>query len=173
MKNFMYILKYLFLVIVFFGCSPSKNPEIGSDTSKVGLVLKGNYSHSDTVQVYICDTISINWDNCNNDIIEDTYYAAAIVYYNESKCRMTEAIINSNVTSAKICNLDRNLFAGEVAFLFIDKLENLPYASIFQVQFDVLTIDCPYLYGIPEGIYENRYSWSHKICVYLQSNQDI
>ncbi len=122
------------------------------------------------ILIKLFDNVSFYWDNSTSRIVEDKHFKQVFDEFSINQKRIAALITDTTKTSAKICGSDKvkdNLLLGDLAFLLIDKIKKLPYAYVFNMQFDVLAADCEYPVGLYYYINNNRYQVMKKVSAYL------
>ncbi|MDJ1481568.1 hypothetical protein QNI16_13800 [Cytophagaceae bacterium YF14B1] len=115
--------------------------------------------------------VSFNWDNDCSRIVEDSLYRSLVTTFSTKQHSTIRLILDTTITSARVCTFDKNLLVGDLAFLVIDKIKGIHYALVFNVQFDVFQADCPYPFGLFSYINKYRSEAYTKVELYL--NQDL
>ena len=54
--------------------------------------------------------------------------------------------------------VEDKLTKGQMAFIVLDQLEDIPYALVFKTQYCVMYMDCPYIGGLIESIENNKHA---------------
>ncbi|MDJ1501235.1 hypothetical protein [Xanthocytophaga agilis] len=115
--------------------------------------------------------VSFNWDNDCSRIVEDSLYRSLVTTFSTKQHSTIRLILDSTITSARVCAFDKNLLVGDLAFLLIDKIKGIPYALVLNVQFDVFQADCYYPVGLFSYINKYRSEVYKKVELYF--NQDL
>jgi hypothetical protein len=108
------------------------------------------------VEIQIIDDIAIRWDNNTHLIIEDNLWSTIDSVYSNDKSLIINEILNVKLTPAKSCSIERNLYVGDIVFIIINKIENLPLINIINTQCDFFESGCPYPIGMFDAINIDR-----------------
>jgi len=151
------ILPIFVLLICSTSFAQARFPDLPKDTLPDSLVL-----------VELSEGTSINWSVRSSKIVHDRYFSLAEKMFPLNKKILIDLIADSTETSVTACGIDRMLTRGELAFLLIDEIKNLPNRSIIDMQFDVLEWNCPYPLYYLDFINHNRVDIRKKVKLYLK-----
>ena len=130
---------------------------------KAGIV-----SPKDTILIKFKGShISFNGSNSKNQIIDDMLYRDLLKSFKNERGFIINQITDVTPTLATTCGKKNNLVIGDLAFLLIDKIENLPFFEISHVQCDVYNTACPYPSGYFNAIENHRVDIQHNVKTYL------
>lgn len=121
--------------------------------------------------IEINSEIKFNWDNSTSKIVEDELWNNLKTLYQTHKRTLIKEVGNHEITSAKVCKVKDKLTKGQMAFIVLDQLEDIPYALVFRSQYCVKYIDCPYLGGLIESI-ENNQDASSQLMNYFYKEKE-
>ncbi len=106
--------------------------------------------------IEINSDIKFNWDNATSKIIKDKLWKKLKTSYQTHKKTLIQEVSNHKLTKAKVCKVKGYLTKGQMAFIILDQLEDIPYALIFKAQYCISYLDCPYIGGLIESIKYNK-----------------
>jgi len=102
---------------------------------------------------------TVIWKNLTSQFVEDSSYFALKSRVTNNKMDFVKMILDSTETNAVACSYKLHLAKGDLAFIILHKLYNLPLFEIYESQLDVLKYDCPY----PDGMFELLHKERKKI----------
>lgn len=111
--------------------------------------------------------ILFNWNNSTGRIVEDALFHALVLRFKTDKTYLIDQITNLSVTAAIACGREDKLLIGDLAFLIIDKINNLPFFEITNAQCDVFKKGCPYPIGYFDVIKKDRLRIKERVKQYL------
>ncbi len=112
---------------------------------------------SNSVQlIEINSEIKFNWDNSTSKIVDDELWIKLKTSFQTHKRTLIKEVSNHELTNAKVCKVEDKLTKGQMAFIALDQLEGIPYALVFEIQYCIMYIDCPYIGGLIESIENNK-----------------
>lgn len=109
----------------------------------VATTVETKNSGDSIILIQLSDSIQFHWDNRKYVIIDDRLFRRAAMAFRKNKDIVVEQIINEEKTSARVCGMERNLVIGDLAFLLIDEIENIPHIDALHVQWDAFDFECP------------------------------
>ncbi len=121
----------------------------------------------DVILIEVINDKYLNWDNCKYEIVKDKFWIELKKDYLLNKVKYIELIEDTNSTNAYICGLRKNLVKGDIAFLIIDEVDNIPFFSVFHVQWDVFNNNCKYPDGLFSSLNKKRSFFKSKLLEYL------
>ncbi len=195
MKKLLKISSILFLSLAIFSCSKqtqdtklidSLNSELTSRINNLNDMIDSlenenfrlkhenfnlenfyNQINRDVIFIEVINDKYLNWDNCKYEIVKDKFWIELKKDYLSNKVEYIELIEDTTNTDAYICGLRKNLVKGDIAFLIVDEVENIPYAYVFKTQWDVFYLNCKYPGGLFSSLNNNRYHFKSKLLEYL------
>jgi hypothetical protein len=161
--------------IALVACNPSQNEEMkevaGDGTSHTAL----NKDHLDTlkdtrfsrpaIEKQINDTLlkidvlpnmAIHWNNRSGKLMEDSLLQKINDQFPAYKLALANEIRNTAPTSARACPGNITVTTGDLAFLIIDKAQDIPLYDLTHFQLDVLQAGCLYPYGLFDVLDKHR-----------------
>ena len=108
------------------------------------------------VYITIGEEIAINWDNQSSSIVEDSLYDSIMERIDSLRTSLVHKISDKETTTAVSCNKATPLAKGDIAFILINKIENIPYFEAYGVQWDSYSLDCKYHHGMLDYVELNR-----------------
>lgn len=126
-----------------------------------------NQIENGDVLISLNDSISFHWDNQKYKFVEDSLWKLLENDYQNLEPVLIDLILDTNESQAKICSIERNLYKGDLSFLVLDKINNLPYIDIFHTQWDSFDVDCNYPGGMLWYINKNRSEIKQSVSNYL------
>ena len=171
---------YLLLALILLvSCEPASNKTDNSgnlNETDLGLENTSNLSvqeernkewNIETPEIIICG-VAIEWDNSKSDFTENSGFSELKVKFQANKSELITEILNEEITKAWSCNDSRQLTKGELSFAFIKKITSLPLGEIFNMQWDVFEINCPYPIGLFSYVSKNRSTVVDKLTDYFK-----
>lgn len=191
MKKLLKISSILFLSLAIFSCSKrtqdsklidSLNSEFTSRINNLNDMIDSlehekfklkhenfnlenfyNQINRDVILVEVTNDKYLNWDNCKYEIVKDKFWIELKKDYLSNKVEYIELIEDTTNTDAYICGLRKNLVKGDIAFLIIDEVDNIPLFSVFDIQFDVFDNNCKYPNGLFSSLNKKRSFFKSKL----------
>jgi hypothetical protein len=151
----------------------NKNTNLKINTNKRVCAFSLDEAEDDTDSVLLIrlsDDISIHWNNKSQDIVNDALLSSIRASFTDIKQNLVDQILNTSVTPARICSTKRNLVVGDMAFLLIDKIKDVPFFQVFGIQCDFFERDCKYPYGMFDYMNNYREEAKSKLELYLTSH---
>ena len=108
--------------------------------------------------IEINSVIKLNWNNSTSKIVEDKLWKKLKTGYQTHKKTLILEVNNHELTNAKVCKVEGKITKGQMAFIILDQLEYIPYALVFNNQYCVMYMNCPYIGGLIESIKNNKNS---------------
>jgi hypothetical protein len=137
-----------------------------------GITYPENEGEEENViRIELTDKINFNWDNSSSSIIDDSLFALSKEAYSSQKKEIIQLVDSKKQTKAEVCKLEGTLTQGQMAFIFLDQMEAIPYAKVFQQQYCVVYLDCPYIGGLIASIDYNEKA-SEQLMEYLLHSSD-
>lgn len=134
---------FLTCIILFCSCSnghskfvKAKEPAIRSiKASKKESIILVSFSDKD---------VAFYWNISTGSIVEDSLFKKLKRIYKRKRDYLIDQVSDTTRTTASVCHdLKRKLLMGDMAYLLLDKMENLPFFEITHIQCDVIENDCP------------------------------
>jgi len=184
MKKLLKISSILFLSLAIFSCSKqtqdiklidSLNSEFTSRINilydKIDSLERENFNlenfhnqiNRDVILIEVINDKYLNWDNCKYEIVKDKFWIELKKDYLLNKVKYIKLIEDTTNTDAYICGLRKNLVKGDIAFLIIDEVDNIPLFSVFDIQFDVFDNNCKYPNGLFSSLNKKRSFFKSKL----------
>ena len=139
-------------IIIFFCLTSCTTNNHDPKTEDKNPQIESKVSLSPSVDTFVLikfdKNIMLNWDNKTGRIKEDSLFNKIISDFENNKYVLINKLADTSETKAMTCH--KNLVVGDLAFLIIDKVKQLPFFEITKVQCDHFTNECPY----PEGYFE-------------------
>lgn len=129
-----------------------------------------NVNCIDTILVNLSNEVSFKWSNVSHEIVEDKLFLKIKKQFSQHYLSIVEDISNTTLTKAIECTSHRQLPIGDLAFLLIDKINNIPYFSVLGTQLDAFTNGCEYPKSLFDYLKFNRLEAKSKLKVYLENN---
>ena len=159
MQNYFFILS-----IIILGCTQPKIKSISSNID--GQVLSFSAIH-----ILLFDDISVTWNSSTNDFEKDIFYKKLQKDIHKYKFILTNMIADTTDVNVSVCRNKYKLFKGDVAYILLDKLIDLPKFKIFNMQFDVYDEKCKNLhYEFIDFIQKNRLFVKNKVKKYFEKS---
>jgi hypothetical protein len=115
--------------------------------------------------------IKFHWNNTTSKIIKDNLWADTQSSYERNKVALIKMVRNKELTNAEICLVNEPITKGQMAFVVLDELEDIPYAMIFKSQYCVINPGCPYIGGLIQSINNNTEA-SNQLMDYFYNSDD-
>ncbi|MES2430944.1 MAG: hypothetical protein V4556_08405 [Bacteroidota bacterium] len=176
----------LFFLVFGFACSREKknvkseennsfNDKIYSkvDTSKINIFNKPipNMKVNDSIiLISIFRGVEIHWNKRTNSIEEDSLLKKITQQFQDYKIALADEIENTFKTKIYVCPDGEELMAGDIAYLIIDKIVQIPVLKIMGVQFDLYQNECPYPVSFFGFLKKQRAFVSKNVKDYLKSH---
>lgn len=133
------------------------------------------YSYSQEEKCNTYQLIEINpdiifyWDNSTSEIVKDELWSTLKANYYKFKRTLINEVSNQKLTEAEVCYVEGKLTKGQMAFIALDQLEDIPYFTVFKMQYCVIHLGCPYADGLIESIVHNKKA-SKQLMKYFYKN---
>ena len=111
------------------------------------------------------------WDNKSSSIVHDTLYQNIVETFAENKMTYAALISDTTVLPARICSYDKNLVLGDLVFILINEIENVPFSEVFETEWDVHTFGCKYPLAMIESFHIRREMMRRQVESYLASQE--
>ena len=108
------------------------------------------------VNVVITDSLIVQWDLEKSDIVIDSTILSIRNDFARYKQALLIAIKDDSKTTIINCYDESFLSKGDLSIFVIDKVISLPYASLFQSQFDAFALNCSYPSGLVYNFRQDR-----------------
>lgn len=174
-------MRYLLLIPLFWcfvSCnSSSNNSPINTNKSEKDTCENFAFyantifnRNTNVVTVYI-DEAAFNWHNDSSKILQDSLFYELLEKYPQGNLR--EKIICSigriTPTSATACNTDKKLVVGDLAYMLLEKIENLPRRKML-IELDIVEDNCFLPLGLFDAIDFRRENLKNKTMKYIKGN---
>jgi len=145
----------IWLLIFLNSCSTPKEPE-NTVSSEVYTHNRDGIFLENKCLFFDADTLMVYEESSGKLILPEAMLVDNSIYWEERE-RIIMEIKNSSITDIRCC-YDSNKFLsmGEVVFLLVNRMEPIPIARYFGVQFDHGNLNCPYPVGLNEFVAKNR-----------------
>ena len=145
------------LIVLSTACDQSSVREGRSDKSmgKNAAKTVKETLVKDTL-IHITSKISIHWNANEKRIIKDSLSMHLRRHFDEYKFELVNAISETSSTHISACYKQNQIRKGDIAFMILEDIRNIPLSEVFQVQFDVYEANCRYPVGLFYHIEENR-----------------
>lgn len=110
----------------------------------------------EVVRVEITENIVLNWHNVKQQFIKDSLFGKSLEHFESEKSHLIYQILNTKEIEARVCSMEQDLVLGDMAFLFLDEIENIGYSQVFEWQFCLLIEGCRYPDGVLWYLSEHR-----------------
>jgi len=100
------------------------------------------------IRVQLADDIMFHWDNNTCRIKEDKYFQNIVDHFQERKEYLAALFLDTTPSPAVVCGYDSNLIIGDLVFLLLDKIVDIPYFYVFHFQFGCFFNNCFYPLGL-------------------------
>lgn len=124
------------------------------------LVLNANGSerknvNDSTLLVNICEGVSVKWNLTNDHVILDDNLR--LIKGNlKLILEILEEVGDTTSMNLSVCSKDKILVKGDVAFLLLHYLNEIPMYSCTKIQFDFTPPNCFYAEGLLNYVHKNR-----------------
>ena len=88
------------------------------------------------IRVQLADDIIFHWNNNTSKIKKDKYFQNIVDHFQEKKEYLVALFLDTTSTPAVVCGFDSNLVIGDLVFLLIEEIVDIPWASVFYFQLD-------------------------------------
>ncbi|WP_299117591.1 hypothetical protein [uncultured Winogradskyella sp.] len=136
----------------------------------ISIIIAGQlHCFAKTTDIYLTKEIVFTWDNEKYQIIENENFdniKRNIVKY--------QPIIISNISNieeidVQVCGSESvKITSGIMAFLLLEKLKNIPWYKVFNMQFDTFILPCRIPSGLLEYISKNPNEVTRKLNAYYE-----
>lgn len=133
--------------------------------------LSGLTKAQSTVEIPLFSDITLTWNSETSKYIEDDDFNAIKDNFSKYRNDLVKLISNTTPTKANVCEIDRSMTIGEMAFILINQCEPIPYALAFQMQFCVFEMNCPFPDGLIYYVNKNRSEVEKQLNEYYRSKQ--
>lgn len=116
---------------------------------------------------------TVKWNNQTSQFLEDSSFALLESQIEHNSTEFIDIITDLTETDAVACPYNQPLRTGDLAFIALNKLRNLPLFEIFETQLDVKYDDCCYSYGIFELLQKNRESVQRNTRAFFSSHPSM
>lgn len=113
-------------------------------------------SKDSIILIEITSNIKFHWNNSTSKIVKDSLWKELKASYPKHKKTLIQKVGNHEPTEAKVCYVQGTISKGQMAFIVLDKLERIPYAKVFEMQYCVFHIGCPYVEGLIDSVHHNK-----------------
>jgi len=153
----------LLIIICFFGCSSSNTQKLelnNKNTLNDSIISIENTNTATLISdslVYIDlgENVIFQWNNNSSEILYDSLYQKIVDDFFYKQKYIITLILDTSITPAIICSYNKNLRVGDLVFLLLDNICDIPFFVIFKRQLD-FSYDCRYPLGLIETITFNR-----------------
>jgi len=121
--------------------------------------------------VQLKNGISFRWSNTKSMIIKDGLLDSTLQAYPNIKKQLVHQILDNTKVPAMVCTMDKNLRKGDLAFLLLLEIGDIPLLKVFQIQWDSYKYNCFYPSGLMKYISNNRKEAKEKLEQYFLKNQ--
>jgi hypothetical protein len=118
------------------------------------------------VLIELTDQISFTWNNSLQKVEEDADYENIKKHFLIYRETIVNQILNTEKTDARICETDRDVSKGIMAFVLLDHVAPIPYLSGLNMQFCTFTDGCSFPDGLIFYVSNNRKKVIKDIRVY-------
>ncbi len=101
-------------------------------------------SENKNILIDLGDSFKFNWDSDKKIVVSDFLLDEIKKDYNKKRNVLINKINNESSTNHMICGSNQKLKKGDLAFLLIDKIENIKYYEVFGIQMDTFITGCYY-----------------------------
>lgn len=167
------VLGMVYIVILFACTGPS------TDTGTVPAIDHGHANlnfppaavgrpNHETIRVKWKNGLTLDWSLQNQE-----FTAVSDSCKTDSCLQLwAEVIPDTTLTDATICSLDGRLSAGDLAFLWVEKVKSIPFFKVFQVQWDAFEMNCEYPVGFWDYVQAHRAEVKEKVLGYLSGENE-
>ena len=149
----------------FIGCN--ENNTAREFTHNEGTItVDSKKNKKNILHIDFGDNIILSWDNLEDNFIIDQYYMDI------KKDKKKIKILLDNVSNNQLLNVATKLKStelkkGDIAFLYLIKLDNIYYFECLQIQFDVISENYLYPDSLVDYLENNRNEAQKKMSVCL------
>lgn len=168
------IICFISFISLLIGCKSERGKVI--NLNKQTTYLEKDLPNSNKIErmilfdsivfIKLDNGVSFNWNNNSYRIEEDSIFNKLKSTYSDYRDEIVQLISDTTITTAKVCDLDRNLLLGDLAYLIISKIDNISILDFIEITFDVFEYNCPYPIGYFYSIEEYRIELKNKIELY-------
>lgn len=125
------------------------------------LILFYNYdiqaqeANSSIQLIVLNGEIMLHWDNTKSEIVDDELWEKSKKLYSKNRRFLIQEVSNKERTKAEVCEVKGKLSKGQMAFIVLDQMEEIPYAMVFGYRYCLVYPNCPYIAGLVESIDDN------------------
>ena len=162
MKNLILI---YYMCMFFIGCN--ENNTAREFTNNEGTItVDSKKNKKNILHIDFGDNIILSWDNLEDNFIIDQYYMDI------KKDKKKIKILLDNISNNQLLNVATKLKStelkkGDIAFLYLIKLDNIYYFECLQIQFDVISENYLYPDSLVDYLENNRNEAQKKMSVCL------
>lgn len=120
------------------------------------------------ILVKIDNNLLLNWDNKTGNIVKDKLFNNISLNFKEHSSTIFVNLTNIKTTSAVSCGKNTNLVVGDICYLLIDEIKNLPTYEILNAQYDTFNDGCKYPVGLFDAIQKNREKIKSRVIKFLK-----
>lgn len=131
-----------------------------------------------TVLIEINNCVKFRWSNDDFCIVKDNLFYETKEKINDLELCLLDGICDRKKTPALMCGMNyrrnnkkRNLKKGDLAFLMLDEIYNIPYYKVFDVELDSYDGLCKYPDFLIYVLDKNRGCFKNKLEMYLKMSQ--
>lgn len=121
--------------------------------------------------IQLTNEVSLSWNQNSSKIVRDKHYDFAQKTFPLNKNALIDLISDSIHTTAYSCGTDFPLTRGQLAFLLIREIKDLPNTGVTDIKYEIYhftSFDCPYASIFFSEMYYNRHEIKEKVKKYLQ-----
>ena len=153
------------ICMFFIGCSENKTAhEFTINGGMITLDTKKN--NENILNIEFGDDIVLSWDSLEDNFIIDQYYMDL------KKDKKKIKVLLDNITNNQLVNVETKLKStklkkGDLAFLYLIKLDKIYYFECLQIQFDVFSKNSSYPDSLVDYLENNRKEAQKKMSICL------
>lgn len=161
------ILLFMWTLVSCTSKDKANQDNVTQESSIMINVVDSSEAFSDSIVVVSIPNIGIlRWNNITSKIEKDDLYRDLLSHFEDNKLLLAEGINDVSPTQAIACGRKGKLLVGDLVFLLIMDITNMP--NPIHSQLDVYEMGCPYPVGYFEVITKDRLGISARVKAFLQ-----
>jgi hypothetical protein len=106
--------------------------------------------------IEISTKMLVHWDAEEERIRQDSLFMHLSRNFEDYKFELINSISDTSSTRVSACYKQNQIRKGDIAFMVLSEVRDIPLFKVFRVQFDVYDVNCRYPEGLFDYIEENR-----------------
>jgi hypothetical protein len=131
--------------------------------------------NSNIILIELTKSVYINWDNASHTIVEDELF---FELKKKPNSMLLECMRDTTLTKAIICGVNslsneeqQVMKKGDLAFLVLDKIYDIPYYAVLEVQLDSFSCLCKHPDYLIYLLNKNRSDYVNKIRDFINNGK--